>query len=85
MDEWNAKPGLPVVLDPPGEPYSEHLQTTMRTGCPTVVGWPWHLVQRRRSPIEITRRRVDVEWMTTSDNLAFREALRKSYGIEGGR
>ena len=59
MNELNRRPGLPTIFDPPGAPYSATLQTTMRTGCPTIVGWPWHLRQRRRSPQQIALRERD--------------------------
>ena len=82
MNELNRRPGLPTIFDPPGSPYSASLQTTMRTGCPTLVGWPWHLRQRRRSPLQIALRERDAAAIA-SGTLAEEERrlLLSSYGV----
>lgn len=92
METWNARGGIEPILDPPGTPYGEFLQTTMRTGRPTLVGWPWHLVQRRRSAIEILRREADAARILEKRGDRIEEALLREYGIspdavvrDGGR
>ncbi len=76
--------GFPAILDPPGEPYSPSLQVTMRTGCPTLVGWPWHLVQRRRSPAQIALREGDVSRLLSGPRDELWARLRESYGLSAG-
>lgn len=90
MNELNGRLGLPAIFDPPGTPYSANLQTTMRTGCPTIVGWPWHLRQRRRSPFVIQMRERDAALLESSipaSNpqplpVGLRSLLLQSYGID---
>ena len=81
MESLNETGGLPVVFDPPGTPYSPSLQTTMRTGCPTLVGWKAHLLQRRRSPSEIALREADVARLTKGPRDATWSRLVESYGL----
>ncbi|MEO6323430.1 MAG: DUF2298 domain-containing protein, partial [Thermoanaerobaculia bacterium] len=83
MHALNGRPGLPTIVDPPGSPYSPNLQTTMRTGCPTIVGWPWHLRQRRRSPEAIAVRERDVAALTSGGFTAEeRRLLLLGYGVD---
>lgn len=81
MDDMNSRGGIEPVLDPPGTPYSPSLQTVMRTGRPTIVGWPWHLIQRRRSPGEILRREKDVAFILSSPRDPRSARLLRSYGV----
>ena len=50
----------------------------MNTGLPTVVGWPYHLVQQSRARADVEQRAADVEelYNTTDVNRA-EQLLRK--------
>ena len=70
--------GQPVVLESPGDSYSDHGRVSEATGLPTVLGWYVHEWLWRSDPDELKTRTADIETIYTSDDAeAVRQLIRK--------
>jgi uncharacterized membrane protein len=70
-----------AVAEPPGRPYSDTLRVPMFTGLPAVVGWPYHLWQRRHDMGEIGTRQADLAILLGGRNGPLLEALARRYDV----
>jgi YYY domain-containing protein len=75
-----ARPGE-VLAEAAGNFYSEFTRITMHTGGPAVVGWDWHLKQRRQSPEEIKARFTDLEILYAGGPPPDRRAVLDRYRV----
>jgi len=57
---WAHVPGLPVILEATGNPYSYYARFSSNTGLPTVMGWANHEGLWRGHEQEVGRRVTDV-------------------------
>ena len=76
-------PQARVVLEPAGPPYSDTLRVPMFTGHPAVVGWEFHLWQRRQAWSEIRLRQDDVAVLTWGAEPRVVAALARRYRVSG--
>jgi uncharacterized membrane protein len=74
--------GNPVVLEAPGDSYSDYERVSSMTGLPTVVGWYVHEWLWRNDPADLDEKIADVETVYTSGNLDEVERLIEEYDIE---
>jgi uncharacterized membrane protein len=71
-------PGVPVILEAPGESYNYEGRISAFTGFPTLLGWALHEGQWRGSYVEQDKRRPDILTIfTTGDADQALELLRK--------
>lgn len=70
-----------VVAEPLGPPYSDTLRVPMFTGNPAVVGWEYHLWQRRQSWGAIAVRQRDLGQLLFGDDPAMVERLARRYRV----
>jgi len=71
------------VLETPGTPYTDTLRVPMFTGHASVVGWEYHLWQRRRSWAEIRVRQADLEELLVGVRAPLVEAMARRYRLLG--
>jgi len=72
-----------AVAEPPGTPYSDTLRVPMFTGQPAVVGWEYHLWQRRHSWSEIRVRQSDLDVLLGGVDDDVVSALARRYRLLG--
>jgi YYY domain-containing protein len=78
--EWlrRAIPGTPVLLEAHGASYQDFSRVSMLTGIPTVLGWEHHVKQRGNPESEVEARRVAIERVFSSSDIAgIADTLRK--------
>ena len=73
--------GQPVVLEAPGDSYSDYGRISVGTGLPTVLGWYVHEWLWRGSTAPLDERLTDIETVYTSDDEAAVRAVIEKYGI----
>ncbi len=76
-------PAARVVVEPAGPPYSDTLRVPMFTGHPAVVGWEYHLWQRRQAWSEIGLRQDDLAVLTWGAEPTVVAALARRYRVAG--
>ena len=64
----------PLILEAPGDSYSEYNVVSAMTGLPTLEGWYVHEWLWRNDPEDLTRKRNEIEFIYTSDDV---DAVRK--------
>ena len=74
--------GNPVVLEAPGDSYSNYERVSAMTGLPTVVGWYVHEWLWRNDPEDLNLKIADVDTIYTSGNYFEVEELIEKYDIE---
>ena len=74
--------GNPVVLEAPGDSYSNYERVSAMTGLPTVAGWYVHEWLWRNDPEDLNEKISDVEAIYTSDDYFEVEELIEKYDIE---
>lgn len=70
-----------VVAEPLGPPYSDSLRIPMFTGNPAVVGWEYHLWQRRQAWGAIVMRQRDLRVLLEGQDQEVVNALARRYGV----
>ncbi len=80
---WLARevPGLPVVLEATGEPYSYFARVSANTGLPTLLGWGNHERVWRGPDARIAQRIRDVDRLYTESDLAVVRSLLARYRV----
>ena len=73
--------GNPVVLEAPGDSYSDYERVSAMTGLPTVVGWYVHEWLWRDDPADLNQKIADVETIYTSGDAAEVSELIKEYDV----
>ncbi len=81
--EWVRKnvPGLPVILEASGNPYSYYARFSSNTGLPTVMGWANHEGLWRSHEAAVEQRRQEVSRIYAAPSLAEVEALLRKYRV----
>jgi sugar lactone lactonase YvrE len=74
-------PGTPVVLEAQGASYQEFSRISMLTGLPTVLGWEHHVKQRGNPELEVVARRLAVQEIYSSTDLARVGELLRKYHV----
>ena len=70
--------GQPVMLEAPGDSYSDYERISVATGLPTIIGWRVHEWLWRSDLAAVDQRIADVERIYTSeDSTEVQELLRK--------
>ncbi|MDP2727793.1 MAG: DUF2298 domain-containing protein, partial [Dehalococcoidia bacterium] len=82
--EWLNKnvDGSPVIIEAPGDSYSDYGRVSSRTGLPTVVQWPGHEIQWRGPVKELGERQQDVQQIYTSPDTSLVQRLLDKYGAK---
>lgn len=70
-----------VVVEPHGPPYSDSLRVPMFTGNPVVVGWEYHVWQRRQSWEAIRLRQRDLGLLYRGEDQSLVDALARHYRV----
>lgn len=73
--------GQPVVLEAPGDSYSEYERVSVATGLPTVLGWYVHEWLWRGDTTALNARAADVQSIYTSADKTMVSALIEKYNI----
>ena len=74
--------GQPVILEAPGDSYSDYERISVATGLPTVAGWWVHEWLWRQNRPELDDRIRDCETIYTSADESEVRSLIEKYGIE---
>jgi uncharacterized membrane protein len=76
--------GSPVVLEACQTQYRWGGRVSIHTGLPTVLGWPWHVLQQRGGlpGATVDERRADVQRLFTDPDAGETLALLAKYGVE---
>ena len=77
----NTVKGQPVVLEAPGDSYSEYERVSVATGLPTVTGWYVHEWLWRNNKDALDARVKDIKTIYTSDDQETVRALIEKYNI----
>ncbi|MCR5295245.1 MAG: hypothetical protein K6E30_08780 [Lachnospiraceae bacterium] len=73
--------GQPVILEAPGDSYSDYGRISVATGLPTVLGWYVHEWLWRGDTAALNERREDIEKIYTSLDENEVRALLKKYDV----
>lgn len=76
-----ARDGGGVVAEPLGPPYSDTLRVPMFAGHAAVVGWEYHLWQRRNAWYDIAMRQEDLDLLLQGGDDATVAALARRYSL----
>lgn len=74
--------GQPVILEAPGDSYTEYNSISSYTGLPTISGWYVHEWLWRGEASIPQKRVTDIEKIYTSDNIQETKTLLKKYKVE---
>ena len=74
--------GNPVVLEAPGDSYSNYERVSAMTGLPTVRGWHTHEWLWRNDPTDLAQKTADIQTIYTSTSTEEVIPLLKEYGVE---
>lgn len=74
--------GQPVMLEAPGDSYSDYGRISVATGLPTVIGWRVHEWLWRSDLTAVDERIADVERIYTSEDSNEVEELIRKYHID---
>ncbi|MDO5702277.1 MAG: DUF2298 domain-containing protein [Lachnospiraceae bacterium] len=73
--------GQPVILEAPGDSYSDSCRISVATGLPTVVGWYVHEWLWRNDPDSVYMRKTDCDAIYGAKDAADAGALLEKYGV----
>ncbi len=73
--------GMPVVLEAPGDSYTDYERVSAMTGLPTVLGWRTHEWLWKSDTAILDARAADIERIYTSDNITEVKELLAKYEI----
>jgi YYY domain-containing protein len=73
--------GQPVVLEAPGDSYSDYERVSVATGLPTVLGWYVHEWLWRNDVAELNQRTADIETIYTTGDAETARRLIAQYNI----
>lgn len=73
--------GQPVILEAPGDSYSDYERVSTATGLPTVLGWFVHEWLWRDDTTSLNQRAADIETIYTSDDETEVRSLIEKYNI----
>lgn len=73
--------GQPVVLEAPGDSYSDHCRVSAFTGLPTVAGWHVHEWLWRDDPDDIAMKIEDVRQIYTNEDREYVFRLVEEYDV----
>ena len=73
--------GTPVLLEAPGDSYSDYARISVATGLPTVLGWVTHEWLWRNDYEIVRQRNEEAEQIYTSEDHALVETLIEKYNI----
>ncbi len=71
----------PVIVEAPGNSYTDYGRISSSTGLPAVVEWPGHQIQWRGSIKELGEREQDVNLIYSSADMPLVQSLIGKYGI----
>jgi len=74
-------PGAPVIVEIPGNCYTDESRVSASTGLPTILGWEHHEWVWRGSSRDFMGRRMDVDYIYTGEDLEKVEALLERYDV----
>ncbi len=77
----SQQPGIPVIVEAPGDAYRYNGRVSSYTGLPTVSGWPGHLFQHGIPWDVIFKRRNDVIQIYNSTTMGIAMPLLKQYNV----
>ena len=77
----NNVDGAPVIVESPGNCYTDHSRVSTYTGLPTILGWEHHEWVWRGSNRDFAGRREDVDQIYQSEDLDQVETLLEKYGV----
>ncbi len=75
------QPGIPIIVEAPGDAYNYNGRVSSYTGLPTVSGWPGHLFQHGVPWDVIFKRRNDVTTIYNSTTMDIAMPLLKQYNV----
>ena len=73
--------GQPVVLEAPGDSYSDYERVSVATGLPTVLGWYVHEWLWRNDVADLNQRTADIETIYTTGDAETARRLIAQYNI----
>ncbi|MDP2659858.1 MAG: DUF2298 domain-containing protein [Dehalococcoidia bacterium] len=73
--------GGPVVIEAPGNSYSDYGRVSSATGLPTVIQWPGHETQWRGPVKDLGQRELDVNLIYSSVDRTAVQGLLDKYGV----
>jgi uncharacterized membrane protein len=73
--------GTPVVLEAPGDSYTDYERVSVMTGLPTVLGWHTHEWLWKSDTTLLDARAADIQLIYTSTDEAEVQSLLKKYDI----
>jgi YYY domain-containing protein len=77
----NITAGMPVVLEAPGDSYTDYQRVSVMTGLPTILGWRTHEWLWKSDTEILDQRAADIELIYTSTDEAEVRKLLKEYEI----
>ena len=77
----NNVDGAPVIVESPGNAYTDHSRVSESTGLPTILGWEHHEWVWRGSNRDFAGRREDVDQIYRSEDLDQVETLLEKYDV----
>lgn len=82
--QWLNKnvPGSPVIVEAPGDSYTDFGRISSRTGLPTIIEWPGHEIQWRGASKDLGDRQQDVNQIYGSADNAMVQRLLDKYGAQ---
>ena len=81
LEALAALPAAAVAVETPGPAYTDALRVPMFSGHPAVVGWEYHLWQRRHSWPEIRTRQEDLAVLLWGGDMDVVSALADRYHV----
>lgn len=73
--------GRPVILEAPGDSYTDYNRISAFTGCPTVVGWHTHEWLWKNDPASVDSRGEDVKAIYLCNDVEVAKFLLKMYNV----
>jgi YYY domain-containing protein len=73
--------GTPVVLEAPGDSYTDYQRVSVMTGLPTVLGWRTHEWLWKSDTVILDERAADITLIYTSTDEAEVKQLLKNYQV----
>ena len=73
--------GAPVIVESPGNCYTDHSRVSASTGLPTILGWEHHEWVWRGSNRHFVGRREDIDQIYRSEDLEEVKALLEKYDV----
>lgn len=73
--------GMPVVLEAPGDSYTDYERVSVMTGLPTVLGWHTHEWLWKGDTARLDARTSDIEKIYTSTDETYVRELLEKYNI----